>query len=258
MSDSNTLLQLGSRLRALRQRSGLTVARVVDLARTTYPLTNRHITRLEHGRARNPGIMTIAGYLAACGAGWSAITDILDELSIPASPQLSPANAEQTTPGAEVIAAQAQSDAQSFRERQSFTDKVRQPTAGQARRAVQRYANYRFVARLIEQTILEMLEKTDVPILTRQLYQTQARRFLGQLWNLTKTQQGRNALSAAATAEPGKATQCLPPRLLARINAQEAELMRLGLDLELVAQVQAAVLASFLELFKSQPELFLP
>jgi transcriptional regulator with XRE-family HTH domain len=80
-------VELGRRLRQLREKRGLTQAMLASLMGRTGKNSYSLVSRLECGQTRFPTMALIADYLRACGAGFKDIDDILKKYTaqVPAS-----------------------------------------------------------------------------------------------------------------------------------------------------------------------------
>ena len=71
------LVELGMRLKDVRQKSGLSQMRLSELMGYDPKHGYKYILKLEKGQVPNPTMRTIVSYLESCGSGWSAIADVL-------------------------------------------------------------------------------------------------------------------------------------------------------------------------------------
>ncbi len=73
---------LGSRLRDIRVRAGISQMKLAELLGLNPTHGYKYILRLEKGLVPNPTMRTITGFLAACGATWQDIADVLPSVVI--------------------------------------------------------------------------------------------------------------------------------------------------------------------------------
>lgn len=96
------LTRLGTRLRELRQRAGLSQMQLA--ARMGFISTHgyKYIFRLEKGLVPNPTLRTIAAYLNGCSATWQEVVDVLPgNIPVPSekkSEKQQPSSKPKTTP----------------------------------------------------------------------------------------------------------------------------------------------------------------
>ncbi|MGQ9678608.1 MAG: helix-turn-helix domain-containing protein [bacterium] len=76
------LEQLGSRLKELRVSAGISQMKLAELLGLNPTHGYKYILRLEKGLIPNPTVRTITGFLAACGATWNDIADVLPALGL--------------------------------------------------------------------------------------------------------------------------------------------------------------------------------
>jgi transcriptional regulator with XRE-family HTH domain len=74
-----TVVRLGARLRQLREEAGLTQTGLAVLIGSTGPGGRFYIAKIERGSLRYLGLTTVLDWLRACGRGFDAIHDIIDE-----------------------------------------------------------------------------------------------------------------------------------------------------------------------------------
>ncbi|MGQ9708006.1 MAG: helix-turn-helix domain-containing protein, partial [bacterium] len=68
---------LGSRLRELRLRAGISQMKLAEILGLNPTHGYKYILRLEKGLVPNPTMRTITGYLIACGASWQELAAVL-------------------------------------------------------------------------------------------------------------------------------------------------------------------------------------
>ncbi len=71
------LVELGNRLKELRQRAGLSQMQIAARMGFTSTHGYKYIFRLEKGLVPNPTLRTIAFYLHGCSATWQDVVDVL-------------------------------------------------------------------------------------------------------------------------------------------------------------------------------------
>lgn len=97
------LVALGSRLREIRINAGISQMKLAELLGLNPTHGYKYILRLEKGLVPNPTLRTITGFLAACGATWKDIADVLPSIGI------NPATETKPTPSEPVIIPPAKS-----------------------------------------------------------------------------------------------------------------------------------------------------
>jgi len=90
---------LGSRLRDMRLKAGISQMKLAESLGLNPTHGYKYILRLEKGLVPNPTLRTITTYLAACGASWQDIADILPNIGVGPAP----AQTEKTEPSEPVI-----------------------------------------------------------------------------------------------------------------------------------------------------------
>jgi hypothetical protein len=98
---------------------------------------------------------------------------------------------------------------------------------------------YRMLENVVQQGVLEVLRANPVATIMYPVYRGVARHILGLLWRKAKTEKGRAELMA-------ELPKC-PESICDKLDEKEPDWTGMGLDLELVAQVQARVWAYFRE-----------
>lgn len=78
------LEELGSKLRELRVRAGISQMKLAEILGLNPTHGYKYILRLEKGLVPNPTIRTITGYLTACNAGWQEIADVISRIRLAA------------------------------------------------------------------------------------------------------------------------------------------------------------------------------
>lgn len=94
---------LGSRLREIRIKAKISQMKLAELLGLNPTHGYKYILRLEKGLVPNPTLRTITGFLAACGATWKDIADVLPSIGI------NPAAESKPTPSEPVIIPPAKS-----------------------------------------------------------------------------------------------------------------------------------------------------
>lgn len=240
-------VKLGRRLREIRRDAGLTqpeVAERMGLTRREQSL----VCRLEQGRVANPTLQTIGRFLRACGARWQVLNTVLDDLSIPAV-KLAEAPLE-LAPEGRRRRVREQTERQVVKYALALPDRYHQRPVAPERQAVarKRFADYRVVANLVGEGVLGVLRETELPLMAYPFYRAVGRHLLGLLWRMARTSAGREELLNHKSG--------LPDRIREKLEAKDLDWRRQRLDPEIVAQVQATVLAWCRELLRRNPELF--
>lgn len=78
----NGLEALGTRLKELRLKAGISQMKLAGLLGLNPTHGYKYILRLEKGFVPNPTMRTITNYLAVCGATWQEIADVLPVIGI--------------------------------------------------------------------------------------------------------------------------------------------------------------------------------
>ena len=231
--------EMGVRLRGLRLRAGLTLVETASRMGLTGRFGCKSVWRLESGRVANPSLETIARFLKACGARWYQLCDVLE----PAN------NADVKVPEAamELLSTQAAQRAETAardetrryaRNQQEFFH-LRPETPETKPESIRKFMTYRMLENIIQQGVLAVLRASPISTIMYPAYRGVARHILGLLWRKAKTDDGIAELMAELPKCPGS--------ICDKLDEKEPDWCDMGLDLELVAQVQAQVWAYFRE-----------
>jgi hypothetical protein len=106
--------------------------------------------------------------------------------------------------------------------------------------SIGKFMTYRMLENLVQQGVLEVLRESSVSTVKYPAYRAVARHILGLLWQEAKTEEGRAGLMA-------ELPKC-PTGICDKLDEKEPDWTDMGLDLELVARVQAQVWAYFREM----------
>ncbi len=90
--------RLGARLRELRRRRGLTLARVAQAMGLSAQGGPSFLSRVEQGKQGSVGLFTVARFLKACGAGFEGLRDIAGPPVEPPRPRATAAKATGKAP----------------------------------------------------------------------------------------------------------------------------------------------------------------
>jgi len=230
---------MGRRLLELRKRAGLTQKQVARRMGLTGEQAYKLVWRLESGRGQDPSIGTIARFLKACGARWYQFCDVLEpvetaEISVPeAAKELLPKRAIEQAE----TAARDETWRYSKNQQEFFHLKPQAPESKPE--SIEKFMTYRMLENVIQQGVLAVLRASPISTIMYPAYRGVARHVLGLLWRKAKTEKGRTELMA----ELPKCPECICDKL----DEKESDWTDMGLDLELVAQVQATVWAYFRE-----------
>jgi transcriptional regulator with XRE-family HTH domain len=232
-------VEMGNRLRELRRRAGLTQKQVAERMGLRGEQAYKLAWRLESGRGKDPSIGTIARFLRACGARWYHFCDVLEPVET--ADIAAPEAAKELLPEQAVERAEAAARDETWRysknQQEFFHLKPEAPEARQE--SIEKFMTYRMLENVIQQGVLEVLRESSVATIMYPVYRGVARHILGLLWRKAKTEKGR----AEMMAELPKCPECICDKL----DEKEPDWTDMGLDLELVAQVQARVWAFFRE-----------
>jgi transcriptional regulator with XRE-family HTH domain len=232
-------LEMGVRLRELRHRAGLTQKQVAQRMGLRGEQAYKLVWRIESGRGRDPSIGTIARFLKACGARWYQFCDVLEPVE--AADVAVPEAAKELLPEQAIERAGAAAREETWRyskNQQEFFHLKPEPPETKSE-SIEKFMTYRMLENVIQQGVAEVLRASTVPTIMYPAYRGVARQVLGLLWRKAKTEKGRAELMAELPRCPG----CICDRL----DEKESDWTDMGLDLELVAQIQARVWAYFRE-----------
>ena len=226
-------------MRELRRMAGLTQRQVAQRMGLTGEQAYKLVWRLESVRCRDASIGTVARFLKACGARWYQFCDVLEpvetaDVSVPeAVKELLPERAiEQAETAAREETRRYARNRQEFFHLKPQVPKTRSES-------VRKFTTYRMLENVIQQGVLEVLRNSPVSVIMYPAYRGVARHLLGLLWRKAKTEKGRAKLTTELPKCPGI--------ICDKLDEKEPDWTDMGLDLELVAQVQATVWAYFRE-----------
>ena len=231
--------EAGARLRELRLRAGLSQREVAERMGLRGKQARKSVSLLELGEGSDPTVSTIARFLKACGARWYQFCDVLEpvetaEVSMPeAAKELLPKQA------IEQAEARAQEETWRYSKNQQEFFHLKPETPETRPESIRKFLTYRMLENVIQQGVLEVLRASPISTIMYPVYRGVARHILGLLWRKAKTEKGR----AELMAELPKCPECICDKL----DEKEPDWTDMGLDLELVAQVQAQVWAYFRE-----------
>jgi transcriptional regulator with XRE-family HTH domain len=199
----------------------------------------KSVSLLERGEGSDPTVGTIARFLRACGARWYQFCDVLEpvetaEVSMPeAAKELLPERA------LEQAETRARDETWRYSKNQQEFFHLRPETPETRLESIEKFMTYRMLENVIQQGVLEVLRASPVATIMYPAYRGVARHVLGLLWRKAKTEKGRADLIA-------KLPKC-PESICGRLDEKEPDWTDMGLDLELVAQLQARVWVYFRE-----------
>jgi transcriptional regulator with XRE-family HTH domain len=228
-----------ARLRELRHRAGLSQKEVAERMGLRGRQARKSVSVLEWGEGSDPTVSTIARFLKACGARWYQFYDVLEpvemaEVSVPeAAKELLPKWAIERAE----TAARDETWRYSKNQQEFFHQKPETPDTKPE--SIRKFMTYRMLENVVQQGVLEVLRESPVATIMYPFYRGVARHILGLLWQKAKTEKGR----AELMAELPKCPECICDKL----DEKEPDWTDMGLDLELVARVQAQVWVYFRE-----------
>jgi transcriptional regulator with XRE-family HTH domain len=231
--------EAGARLRELRLRAGLSQREVAERMGLTGRQARKSVSLLERGEGADPTVSTIARFLEACGARWYQFCDVLEpvetvDVAVPeAAKELLPERAIERAETA------AREETWRYSKNQQEFFHLKPETPATKHESIEKFMNYRMLENLVQQGVLEVLRESSVATVMYPAYRGVARHILGFLWRKAKTEKGR----AELMAELPKCPECICDKL----DEKEPDWTDMGLDLELVAQVQARVWVYFRE-----------
>ena len=231
--------EAGARLRELRLRAGLSQREVAERMGLRGKQARKSVSLLERGEGADPTVSTIARFLKACGARWYQFCDVLE--SVETADVSMPEAAKELLPERAIEQAEARARDETWRYSKNQQEFFHlKPESPETRlESIEKFMTYRMLENVIQQGVLEVLRASPVATIMYPAYRGVARHILGFLWRRAKTEKGR----AELMAELPKCPQCIATRL----DEKEPDWTDMGLDLELVAQVQARVWAYFRE-----------
>lgn len=92
------LVELGGRLRGLREAAGLSRVAVAERMGFGSAHGHKYVFRLERGQVPNPTLRTITAYLEACGSSWPDIAGLLPAGTAGPAPETPPGPKERRAP----------------------------------------------------------------------------------------------------------------------------------------------------------------
>jgi hypothetical protein len=200
---------------------------------------SKYIWRLESGRVPDPALNTIARFLKACGARWYQFCDVLEPVETADASMPEAAKELLSERAIEQAEARAREETWRYSKNQQEFFHLR-PEAPETRlESIEKFMTYRMLENVIQQGVLEVLRASPVATIMYPAYRGVARHLLGLLWRRAKTEKGRAELLA-------ELPKC-PKSICAKLDEKEPDWTDMGLDLELVAQVQARVWVYFRE-----------
>jgi hypothetical protein len=200
---------------------------------------SKYIWRLESGRVPDPALNTIARFLKACGARWYQFCDVLEPVET--ADVRMPEAAKELLPERAIEQAEARAREETWRyskNQQEFFH-LKPETPETRLESIEKFMTYRMLENVIQQGVLEVLRASSVATIMYPAYRGVARHILGLLWRKAKTEKGRVELLV-------ELPKC-PKSICAKLDEKEPDWTDMGLDLELVAQVQARVWVYFRE-----------
>jgi transcriptional regulator with XRE-family HTH domain len=148
---------MGSRLRELRLRAGLTQAEAASRMGLKGQFGSKYISRLETGRIPDPALNTIARFLRACGARWYQFCDVLEPVET-ADVVVSEA-AKELLPERALEQAETRAREETWRysknQQEFFHLKPESPETRPE--SIEKFMTYRMLENAIQQGVLEVL-----------------------------------------------------------------------------------------------------
>jgi hypothetical protein len=200
---------------------------------------SKYIWRLESGRVPDPALNTIARFLKACGARWYQFCDVLEPVETVGVSM--PEAAKELLPERALEQAETRAREETWRYSKNQQEFFHlKPESPETRlESIEKFMTYRMLENVIQQGVLEVLRASPVATIMYPAYRGVARHVLGLLWRKAKTEKGIAELMV-------ELPKC-PESICAKLDEKEPDWTDMGLDLELVAQVQARVWAYFRE-----------
>jgi hypothetical protein len=183
---------------------------------------------LESSHKGCPSVRTIGLYLRACGARWSRLSDILDQVE-PVKTDSAPIRQSGLDAEAqEELARRTQGQADRYLSRLAFPTGRNVLKPAQQAEMTARLSRYRAIANTIEQIVTDYLRDKPIPRADYVKYRVVARQALGELWRNER----RKLKAPKAQGKRPKA---------AGSERYAANWQRLGVDPELAEQVRKIV-----------------
>jgi transcriptional regulator with XRE-family HTH domain len=200
----------------------------------------KSVSRLEQGEGADPTVSTIARFLRACGARWYQFCDVLEpnDNAYVAAPDAAKALLPRQAVEQAETAAQEETSRYARNQQEFFHLKPEPPETRPE--SIRKFLTYRMLENVVQQGVLEVLKNSPVSVIMYPAYRGVARHLLGLLWQQAKTEEGKAGLMA-------ELPKC-PESICDKLDEKEPDWIGMGLDLELVAQVQAQVWAYFREM----------
>jgi transcriptional regulator with XRE-family HTH domain len=252
--DQKVIIQIGGRLKMLRQRAMISQADVGE----RLGVSHVHIRHLESGLVRKPSLELIAGYLRACGARWSELADILERTdSVPietgAIDELDRTQSEK-----DKLKARVQGQVDNYCLKLPYRANMKPIHPDQLTSVGKRLRNYRLMVNLVEEAVLRELRYEKLTVITSHKYTDVARSIVGLLWRNAKassrveeTKSSRAGKRENSEAEEKVSGRGFSEALAKKEPAWQAE----GLSLELIRRVESVVTSRFRELMAAHPDL---
>jgi transcriptional regulator with XRE-family HTH domain len=174
-------LEMGNRLRALRQRAGLTQKQVAQRMGLTGEQAYKLVWRLESGRGRDPSIGTIARFLKACGARWYQFCDVLEPVETAEVPMPEAAKELLSERAIERAEAAAREETWRYSKNQQEFFHLKPETPETRPESIEKFMTYRMLENVIQQGVLEVLRASPVATIMYPVYRGVARYILGLL-----------------------------------------------------------------------------
>jgi hypothetical protein len=228
------------------------------------------VMRLETGRIKSPSLRSIALCLRASGARWSEFADLLERVTLPGIDRALFERSGFSEQLQERMRSATEREVARFSLKLAFPTGTRPAAPDRQRRAAERLRNYRVVANLVEQAVVELLKPKPVPTIAYPALRAVARQALGIVWRRLKSKAGREEmLRLAGSQKPGqplgKGTvpdfrsgnrRDSPQPLVRGLEQKNRFWQTRKLDMELVGEVQALTVRHALQLLKQFPQLF--
>jgi hypothetical protein len=182
-------------------------------------------------------------FLRACGASWSEFSDLLEPIEVP---EIDPKPIDGSEFPDEVKARMKDKlgrQVYKFARKLPYSFGSKPEPPEQHRRTVEKLRNYRIVANIVEQAVLDVLKEEPIPTVHYPIYKAVGRQMLGILWRSARKGMGHGASGIEKE------------RIARTLEKKNAFWQEQQLDMAIVGAVQAKVAERFERLKEGCPEL---